>query len=136
MIWFEPIKQVRALCPEARRSFWAKWHVRHGWFFHAWQYPQGKIIGAFYVTLLCGWGGMIHMEIYDCEFHRCAGDIRAGMRKAIAIARDHLPAVFATIDAENESLRRVLSRFGFREIDRIAAEERSIRLLKYFKPRS
>lgn len=134
MIWFEPVFEVEKLCPEARTDEVAVWHVEHGWFYHVWEYPAGKIIGAFFVSLLCGSGGVIHFSVYDPELSARPASVLTGFRKALRIVSPHLGIVLATVPAGNAGLLRLLSRMGFVELAVFDCAGAETFLLKYLKP--
>ncbi len=136
MIWFEVVKKRRKLCRAARNPV-MEWHVAHGWAYHVWQYDaagRGRIIGGFYVTLLCGDGGVLHFDCYDRETAACPAVLLAAMRKGLRIVEPHLSLMMATIPAELPGLIAVVCRMGFRETGDFDRDGRKIRLLKYFRP--
>lgn len=134
MIWFEQVFEVEKLCPAARADEVAIWHVEHGWFWHVWEYPAGKIIGSCFVSLLCGSGGVIHFSVYDPALRERPGSIRAGIRKALRIVSPELGIVLATVPVGNVELLRLLHRFGFVELSLFDCRGVETWLLKYLKP--
>ena len=132
MVWFEGIGDLEHACPEARESSAAVWHIRHGWFYHVWLYPDERIIGGFYVTLLAGYGGILHFEVYDPELKSHPGIILAAFRKALRIVLPCFDIAFVTIPTGNVGLVRIISRLGFRELCRFPSGENTICLMKYF----
>lgn len=133
MIWFEPVRKTEALCPAARRKEAALWHVRHGWYYHAWEYPAGRIVGGFYVTLLAGYGGILHFDVYDPSLAGRPGTILAGFRKAIRMVNPCFDITCATIPEGSTALRRIVTRLGFVELCRFRSDGHEVCLLKYFK---
>ena len=110
MIYFQRVEQVeKAIC----NTDIVKWHVLHGWYYHVWECKNGggKIIGGFYVTLLCGSGGVLHFDCYDPDVSFTS--VKSAMQKGIAMVAPVLDLVLATIPVSRPSLIRTARRLGF-----------------------
>ena len=115
----------------------ALWHVRHGWYYNVWDCSNdgtaGRMIGAFYVTQLCGFGGILHFEtvVNDIPWPH----LLASFRKGIRLVLPYLTILLATIPKEKPKLIQTACRLGFQavrlpiplSIDRVDFE-----LLQYF----
>ena len=86
------------------------WHLEHGFVWDAVEVPSGRRFGVFFATLLGGDGCIIHFYIREKV---SAATFLYGFRKAVRMAEEVFPAVFATVPESKNKLVSVLQRVGF-----------------------
>ena len=111
-IYFQKVTEPgRAAC----NTSVVEWHILHGWCYNVWDCSddgkQGRIIGVFYVTLLCGLGGILHFDTVADDIP--GSHFRAAFRKAIRIVQPYLGLILTTIPRDKGKLIRTVEHLGF-----------------------
>ena len=112
-----------------------RWHVAHGWIWDVVECSSCRKIGVFFVTLLCGDGGIIH-------FYKAPGitldgtTVLSAFRRGIGLAAANCNVVYATVPVVNSKLIRCLKCLDFVECSNggFFREAAEIKLLKYLPP--
>lgn len=136
-IYFETVKEPeKAAC----NTDAVIWHVLHGWCYNVWDCSDdgktGRIIAVFYVTQLCGFGGILHFDTVVNDIP--PAHILAAMRKGVRIVSPHLPVMLATIPVEEKKLLQTVRRMGFRHVATggpLLLDRPEYMLLQYFPRR-
>ena len=112
------------------------WHLQHGWIYDVQECRSGRLIGVFFVTLLCGDGGIVHFDTLPGAVSPPL--FLSALRLCIPFVSRHLDNIFATIPADRTRLIRLVKRIGFRDCPDASflRDGRRISLLKYFGPDS
>lgn len=108
------------------------WHLQHGWIWNIVEVPDGRPIGVFFATLLCGDGCIVHFSMVR-DLDISWGTILTALRRGVSVAAHYCDVVYATIPRENRRLISIACRLGFAEIvgGGFVRDGKPVALLKY-----
>lgn len=131
MIYFEAVKNPGKLVCNTDA---VRWHVLHGWCYNVWSCDSNakKAMGVFYVTLLCGAGGILH---FDAAGKVSGAELLEAFHKGLRIVKPYLALMLATIPKDKEKLARAAKMLGFEVLPGgdFAVDGVDYSLLKYLK---
>ena len=109
------------------------WHSQHGFLYDVVQ-ADGRRIGVFYATLICGEGAILHFDAVQDGNIPWISTFSA-MKKALKmILKCRFNVIYATIPEEKKRLIQIAVRLGFRIVTDggFFRDSQKISLLKYF----
>lgn len=111
------------------------WHLEHGFLWDVVE-EDGRRIGVFFCTLLCGDGCIVHFDTVPGMVIPWQSTL-AAMRKGVRMIAEVGGVIYATIPAENRALIRVAVRLGFGLVcdGGFLRDGEPVVLLKYFPRR-
>lgn len=133
MIYFE-LADEENVCVVNEKTLW---HCKHGGVYNCLhvtaEHVADRKLGVFYVTMLPGIGGIVHVETC-CGAVITPADILGAWKKLLKMLSATFPVILANVSAGNKKLLNILLRSKFTVVDRelfATEEEGGFILLKY-----